>query len=310
MVIFVIGANCTGKTHFIAQHFSEERYTVLNVFDYQQRAEKEHAELSALEQLHWANDALKDDVVALVRQGRNVVVEQTFFRALRRIAYVDAIRAAALDIPIKIYAMTPSDEQLRRNCAAREKSDYGVKSEFERIKREMTEIFEFPDVAEGYTKIYAVTDGEITERRDAPDPAKIEAARTELRRESAARSRKRAEQEAHERLIRETEHIRFWHYCEACGKKELLTADEAFEQGWDYPPRMYEFRMLSPRTCGDCSITSTLHWKLVTGEADFFSLNEHDKETLEQIKNEPESLMPGENDQTIHFPIDTTGGKI
>ena len=29
--------------------------------------------------------------------------------------------------------------------------------------------------------------------------------------------------------------------CEVCGKVEILTTDEAFEKGWDYPPFIGEF---------------------------------------------------------------------
>lgn len=44
--------------------------------------------------------------------------------------------------------------------------------------------------------------------------------------------------------------------CEVCGKEEVLTSDEAFEQGWDYLPRMGAFGIVSPRTCGSCPISS------------------------------------------------------
>lgn len=32
------------------------------------------------------------------------------------------------------------------------------------------------------------------------------------------------------------------HICEVCGKTEILTPEEAFNDGWDYPPRMGGFR--------------------------------------------------------------------
>lgn len=41
------------------------------------------------------------------------------------------------------------------------------------------------------------------------------------------------------------------HICEVCGKQELLTLNEGFEQGWDYAPYMYPFKVISPRTCGE-----------------------------------------------------------
>ena len=31
------------------------------------------------------------------------------------------------------------------------------------------------------------------------------------------------------------------HICEVCGKTEILTPEEAFNDGWDYPPRMGGF---------------------------------------------------------------------
>lgn len=40
----------------------------------------------------------------------------------------------------------------------------------------------------------------------------------------------------------------FWHYCEVCGKREFLTAKDAFDSGWDYPPRMGHFGLLGPRS--------------------------------------------------------------
>ena len=31
------------------------------------------------------------------------------------------------------------------------------------------------------------------------------------------------------------------HICEVCGKTEILTPEEAFNEGWDYLPRMGGF---------------------------------------------------------------------
>lgn len=56
----------------------------------------------------------------------------------------------------------------------------------------------------------------------------------------------------------------FWHYCEVCGKKEFITDEEAFNSGWDYPPKMVFFGVLGPRTCGDCLMKDTLFWKIQT----------------------------------------------
>lgn len=81
------------------------------------------------------------------------------------------------------------------------------------------------------------------------------------------------------------------HICEACGKDEVLTADEGFQAGWDYPPAMGVFGVLSPRTCGDCGIDSTLWWRLTTGVTTAATLTEADHTLLERVAQEPESIL-------------------
>jgi len=300
MVIFVIGANCTGKSRFIERNFMGSGYTVLNVCDYQDRVEedKELRDLPLFEKLLQANEMLKADIVGLVRRGQDAVVEQTFFRALRRIDFVDSIREASEDVPVEVYVMTPSEEQLWLNCVRRAEGSGGdPKPMYDRIRSEISEIFEFPNPAEGFSRIYAVSGDEAAERREAPDWTIVEKARAELREEAEERAEKQAAAERHMRLIEETKRIRFWHYCEVCGKKELLTADEAFEQGWDYPPGIYSFRLLTPRKCGDCPITETLSIKLITGQKKLSELTDSERETLKRIQNEPESLIPTEDDR-------------
>ena len=48
------------------------------------------------------------------------------------------------------------------------------------------------------------------------------------------------------------------HICEVCGKAKIMTSEQAFNEGWDYPPRMGSFGIVSPRTCGDCGMMETL----------------------------------------------------
>ena len=300
MVVFVIGANCTGKSRFIADNFDTGEYAILNVYDYQKKLEREERarDFSTYrEQLFRANEQLQDDMVDLVRQGKDVVVEHTFLRALRRIGFVEAIQETSKDVPIEVYAMTPSDAQLRHNCEERAKElGESAEAEFKRVKREITEVFEFPNPSEGFAKIYAVTDGAVTERMDAQDLSRIECAREELQHEVELKAEKQAKRKKHEKLVEATKHIRFWHYCDACGKKELLTADEAYNQGWDYPPGIYKFRLFTPRTCGDCSITGSLYWKIVVEKKSLTELTENEKASFMRIMNEPESLMPEEGE--------------
>ncbi len=82
------------------------------------------------------------------------------------------------------------------------------------------------------------------------------------------------------------------HVCEVCGKTEILTPEKAFEDGWDYPPRMGCFGLVSQRTCGDCSITQTAWWALAVEGKDASELTDAQKETVTRIVNEPASILP------------------
>lgn len=87
------------------------------------------------------------------------------------------------------------------------------------------------------------------------------------------------------------------HVCEVCGKDEVLDVEQAFNEGWDYPPKFCDFKVISPRTCGSCGINQTLWWDLVvTGEADINNLNDHQKEVLNRIITESQSLYVPETD--------------
>ena len=300
MVSFVIGVNASGKSYFIEHHFQSDDCKRLDVFTYQQSVAKESETkwLSAREELQRANDLLRDDIVSLVRERKNVIVEHTLYRALRRIGYIDAIREIDPDIPIVVYAMMPSDERLYHNCEERAKEIGGsAKSHYEHAKLDLRKVWEFPNSAEGFTKIFTVTDDSVAELTDQPNPTLVSQARGELRKEAEQQAKKQSEREKHKNLVEATKHIHFWHYCDACGKKELLTDDEAWAQGWDYPPRMYAFRLLTPRTCGSCFITGSLYWKLIVEKKRLSELTETEKASLLRIMNEPESLMPEDNEE-------------
>ena len=81
------------------------------------------------------------------------------------------------------------------------------------------------------------------------------------------------------------------HICETCGTDEILDSTDAFELGWDYPPRMGTFGLISARTCPNCPISGTLWWALAVDKTDVAELSETQKKTLERILNEPESIL-------------------
>jgi len=86
-------------------------------------------------------------------------------------------------------------------------------------------------------------------------------------------------------------HTKLVHICEVCGKKEILTAEEGFKYGWDYAPRMYPFRLISPRTCGSCSITDTVWAQISIHGKTFDELTDVQQHTVGRILTEPQSII-------------------
>ena len=95
---FVIGPTASGKTWFINQNYADKIVAILNVYDYQQRVYDEEgfgdsipfgAQFRCLKK---ANDMHLHDIIEELKKGHDVVAEQTFFKAKRRIAYIDEIR--------------------------------------------------------------------------------------------------------------------------------------------------------------------------------------------------------------------------
>ena len=83
---------------------------------------------------------------------------------------------------------------------------------------------------------------------------------------------------------------KFLHICEVCGKQDILTPEEGFQAGWDYPPR-YPFKIISPRTCNKCGVEHTAWWQICIKKKTFNELSQHQKETVKRIFNEPESIL-------------------
>lgn len=78
----------------------------------------------------------------------------------------------------------------------------------------------------------------------------------------------------------------FEHWCEACGKTEVFSSEEAFERGWDFPPRMGAWGTVYPRTCSNCSINKTLWWALMVEKKTIDKCTPHQRQVLARIMNE------------------------
>ncbi len=81
------------------------------------------------------------------------------------------------------------------------------------------------------------------------------------------------------------------HVCEVCGRTEILTPQEAFDMGWDYPPTMGSFGIISPRTCPDCMMMDTVWASITLKGIKPDDLSDHQKQTIMRIVREPQSIL-------------------
>lgn len=286
-VKIVMGTAFSGKNYFINEYFPD--HETLSVGEYQKAikmAEKanEHISLQEYkEMLQRANDQIKRDVVERLLQGKNVVMEHTLYKAMRRKEYLQAFWTVTNE-PIDIYVMQPSDEKLIKNIEGdMEQSCRGI----DWLKEQMREI-EVPSISEGFEHVYIVDDSGIRDWSDAPIVNKVINRNTiinllEKNLDSTDSSKNIFGDEP------------FKHICECCLKTEILTSKTAFAQGWDYPgegaiypPSM--FGVLSPRTCGKCVISDTAYWAIVVEKKSKDNLSEKQLQAVERIMKEPEIL--------------------
>ncbi len=191
--------------------------------------------------------------------------------------------------------MCPGEERWQENIRLRKLED-------DRGSFEMnTDEIEFPNPAEGIDSIYEVSDDGVKLRMDPPlEEQFLTDARKQIAEEREHVEKEDEESRQFEELLESMKTRPFWHYCEVCGKKEFITDEEAFVSGWDYPPKMGLFRMLGPRTCGNCQMEDTLFWKIQTSPklpiVNEAKLNENELATWRRIKGEPESLLEEEKE--------------
>lgn len=303
-IVFLMGVSCSGKSYYAAQLFSEHIH--LSMGEYQNRLWDEYRAAGGSEfissadyrrQLAQANELLLADALERIRAGEPVAIEGTFYKAKRRITFTDAIWGITGE-PIDIYLVSPEEEQFEENLRCR-----GLERDKHTLLKEREQI-EFPNRAEGFAHIFELRNGQIEEHLEPMDPGIVAQARAELAAEEQKERRGQKQREILQKLT--SGNLWFLHVCEHCGKRELLTPQEAFDAGWDYPPRMGQFGVISPRTCGTCTINHTLWWALTAEKTHLDDLNSTQKETMERILGEPWSLLD-ESDSGLDLQALTDG---
>jgi hypothetical protein len=83
---------------------------------------------------------------------------------------------------------------------------------------------------------------------------------------------------------------RFHHICEVCGRDEILTPEQAYKAGWDYPPKMGKFGIVSPRLCPKCLMVKSVWWAVAMDGYTADMLTDHQRAAIARMLAEPESL--------------------
>lgn len=259
---------------------------MLSVGNYQRKMQDENPERDHMSIIIEAHEQIIKDFAEAVAEGKQVVMAHTLYKAKRRIDYIEKLREVT-DDPIDIYVMQPSDEQILQYIA----EDTERKGSVNIVKGDLEQV-EIPTVQEGFAHVYAVTENGIEDWSDIDRVIKIDKRTNLLVKEYA---------EETERKVIGFGDKPFKHICEVCGKEEILTSKEAFDAGWDYPGEegssMGFFGVLSPRTCGNCSITDTAWWAVVTEGKAKEQLSERQIQTIERILQEPENLRIEESSE-------------
>jgi len=102
--------------------------------------------------------------------------------------------------------------------------------------------------------------------------------------------------EMNQEIIDALKNRRMLHICEVCGRTEILTPQEAYDAGWDYPPFMGSFGIVSPRTCPDCMMMDTAGAAITLKGVKPDNLSDRQKQAIMRIVREPESLLVNEEE--------------
>lgn len=292
-IVFFMGVPAAGKTYWASRLFPD--YTLLSMLSYQDRLMEEHHTSHGVDKIPFpayrellmkASELLLTDALERIAAGEPVVIEGTFYKAKRRIAFTDAIRQIS-DEPIDIYLVSPDEARFAENVRKRDLTD-----RYESLRRERGDI-EYPNLGEGFSGVFEILGGQIVESHTPADKGLADHARAELAEEARQRNEEAQRQgEARElfRKLRDSE-LPFLHICEVCGKRESLTAQQAFQAGWDYPPTIGPFGVIAPRTCGNCGIKDTLWWAVTVEKKSLEQIRPAQKQAVSRISREPWNLL-------------------
>lgn len=139
----VMGPACSGKSSFIRNTF--KNHTIIDLYNFQ-----ENIKVWNVESIMKSYINCRDALIQALKENKEVVLEHTLLRAIRREMYIKAIKEVSNE-PINIYVLLPSKETLlefskKRHC------DYTI-SQVEQLFNTL----EIPVKEEGFDNIYIIT---------------------------------------------------------------------------------------------------------------------------------------------------------
>jgi predicted kinase len=149
-VIIVGGPACAGKSTFIKKNFADK--TIIDLKDFQDKYL-----FLTYDNVVKSYEDCKNALITAIKEGKDVVLEHTLLRAIRREVYINAIKEVT-DEDIIIYFFKPSLPHLLERVKLRTGKD-GIGSAQVSI-----ETLEVPTFDEGYSQIYIIKDDTVVEQ--------------------------------------------------------------------------------------------------------------------------------------------------
>lgn len=146
MIYFIIGPACAGKSTFIKQNFDMINTITIDVYDFQ----KEYPFLTTTtvwESYVKCKDALITAITNPNRNGKDIVLEHTLLKRIRREYYIAAIREITQE-DITVYCIKPDKKTMiehhkkRKNFAVTNDIDIAFK------------VLELPQKDEGFCEVH------------------------------------------------------------------------------------------------------------------------------------------------------------
>lgn len=152
MIYFICGQACAGKSHYIKTHFKKENTILIDLYDFQ----KKYNFLS-FKEISQSYEDCKNQLINAIqdkeRNGKDIVLEHTLLKAIRRKFYIDEIRKIT-DEQIIIYFLKPNNEILLKRNQLR-----GFKKGEALFNIENSNsVMETPTLSEGFSEVHIMTE--------------------------------------------------------------------------------------------------------------------------------------------------------